>query len=106
MIKVKLFNSISEGRNLIAKGEIKQVVAEGKSLCVANYEGQFYAFASLCPHMGQRLHQGHLNTFGEVICPLHTYRFHLKTGVEAERRCGEMKVYEIIEDPDGLHLII
>jgi nitrite reductase/ring-hydroxylating ferredoxin subunit len=105
-MKVKLFASIEEAESLIPSGQLKLLAVENEKICISRIEKKFYAFDNLCPHMGAQLHQGNLNPFNEVVCPLHTYRFHLDTGEESTNRCPPLKKFEIVEENGCLSLIL
>jgi len=64
----------------IAAGTVQVFEVDGRSLCVANLDGeQFYAIDNLCTHDGGPLGEGRLAN-GTVECPRHGARFDLKTG--------------------------
>jgi nitrite reductase (NADH) small subunit len=49
------------------------------TLVVCKLEGAWYAFEGKCPHRGAPLAEGTIS--GElIICPLHHFKFNLKTG--------------------------
>ena len=68
-------NELSWGPNQIAV-----VSVSGKKICVARVQDQLYAFAYKCPHASGLMSQGFLDVLGNVVCPLHRYKFDLKTG--------------------------
>ena len=63
----------------IPPGEVRVFEAAGRSLCVANVGGEFYAIDNLCTHDGGPLGEGSLWD-AQVECPRHGARFDLKTG--------------------------
>ena len=64
----------------IPAGTVQVFEVDGRSLCVANLDGQhFYAIDNLCTHDGGPLGEGRLAN-GTVECPRHGARFDLKTG--------------------------
>lgn len=63
----------------IPEGEVRVFNVEGRSLCIANTGGHFYAIDNVCTHDGGPLGEGSL--WGEdVECPRHGARFDVKTG--------------------------
>ena len=66
---------LSFGQNNIAVAELK-----GKKFCVAKFAGSYFAFAYKCPHAGAFLEGGYLDALGNVVCPLHRYKYDVKTG--------------------------
>ncbi|SNS45834.1 3-phenylpropionate/trans-cinnamate dioxygenase ferredoxin subunit [Ekhidna lutea] len=105
-MKVKLFESQAKAKEVLNDNEPRLVRAEGKEICIVRKGERIFAFQDACAHMGENLHKGKTNYLNEIVCPLHTYRFNMKTGEEAEQRCKSLKVYDIITDSEGIHLEI
>ena len=58
----------------VAPGEMKQVAVGGTDVVVANVDGKFCAFGSLCPHEDAPLCEGELD--GDVVtCPWHGWQY-------------------------------
>uniref|UniRef100_UPI00404823BD Rieske (2Fe-2S) protein n=1 Tax=Roseivirga sp. TaxID=1964215 RepID=UPI00404823BD len=91
--KDDLLESLDEnGRLIIRIGEQK--------ICLMRHEEQFHIFDHLCPHNKHSLFDGLINFQSEVVCPLHSYRFSHKDGVECEQRTAALKIHELrFEDP-------
>ncbi len=53
---------------------------EGKRICLAKTEEGYFALDDHCPHAGARLGMGGWCENGNVVCPVHRYRYNLKTG--------------------------
>lgn len=98
MKEVVVFDTMVAAKKSIPEGEIRLLRIGSQKLCLVNSRGTFFATDYACPHLGHALSQGTLNPFQEIVCPLHTYRFHLKTGEEAERRCGDLKTYQVLQE--------
>lgn len=61
-------------------GQVMEADAAGRAVCLANVEGELRAVDNVCPHRFGPLGQGWLE--GEsVVCPWHSWTFHMKTGV-------------------------
>ena len=75
-VKVADFiEAISFNANNIAEAE-----ADGKKICVARYNDELFAFAAKCPHASGLFVNGFIDAMGNVVCPLHRYKFCLKNG--------------------------
>ncbi|ATL46451.1 (2Fe-2S)-binding protein [Chitinophaga caeni] len=74
--------------------EITVVEVQGKKLCVTRYEGQLYAFAYKCPHASGIMAEGYIQE-GQVVCPLHRYRFNIKNGYNTSGEGFYLKTYPI-----------
>ena len=59
---------------------IAVVEVQNKKICIARYSKTLFAFPFTCPHAGGILANGHIDALGRVVCPLHRYRFDLKSG--------------------------
>ena len=73
---------IAESTEEIHFGEndLAEVAADEKRICVGKHRGELFAFAAKCPHAGGVLAEGFIDALGNVVCPLHRYRFCLKNG--------------------------
>ena len=63
----------------IKEGAAKLVRVNNEEIAVFKHQGQLCAIQNTCPHQGGQLSMGSIEA-GEVVCPLHGWRFHLKTG--------------------------
>lgn len=76
-------------------GERQFVDVDGRSICVFNIHGEFYALKNVCPHQFAPLCEGKVTGYceesevgeyrwtrdGEIIrCPWHGWEFDIKTG--------------------------
>ncbi|CAN5872715.1 nitrite reductase small subunit NirD [soil metagenome] len=63
----------------VRQGRGLTVEVQGRRIAILNDAGQFHALTDRCPHAGGSLGQGWVED-GEAVCPLHRWRFRLKTG--------------------------
>ena len=101
---IKLFSSEDEASKAVAKGSLKRIIINDLKICFAHTEGGFKAFDNSCPHQHEPLHKGSLTSFGEVVCPLHHYRFNLANGQEANNRCKGVNIYPIEVTESGVYI--
>lgn len=80
--------------DLPAEGQVKEIAAGGRMLCVANVGGEISALGNTCPHREGPLGQGWLED-GHVICPWHAWAFDVKTGVSAHSPQARVEVYPL-----------
>jgi nitrite reductase (NADH) small subunit len=78
--------------------EGRSVTVAGRRVAVFRTPGGFRAVDGTCPHKGGPLADG-LVADSCVTCPLHGWRFDLRTGVEAGGRAG-LRTYPV-EERDG-----
>ncbi len=98
----KLFNSKADLESALKDRSIRRLRIGNKVLCLIKNQDSFHLVDGLCPHQKQRLDKGNLNAFGEIICPLHFYRFNLKTGREVNRLCSDLAVYPLEINQTGV----
>jgi 3-phenylpropionate/trans-cinnamate dioxygenase ferredoxin subunit len=104
----KIADSISE-INFNANG-LAEMDINGKKICIAKHNNHVFACTQKCPHAGGLFVDGHLDALGNLVCPLHKYKFslengrnisgegyYLKTFKTAERETG---VFVCMENPD------
>lgn len=99
----RLYPSIEAARE--ALGDFPEQVQAGTTvISVYMHRDRLFAIADRCPHAGASLSEGHVNEFGEVVCPLHHYCYDLKTGEEASSRTDAVRTYPIEIRSDGVYI--
>ncbi|MBL0066937.1 MAG: Rieske 2Fe-2S domain-containing protein [Chitinophagaceae bacterium] len=68
-------NELDFAANNIAVIELK-----GKKICVGKHQEAAFAFAYKCPHAGGILADGYIDALGNVVCPLHRYKYNMENG--------------------------
>jgi nitrite reductase/ring-hydroxylating ferredoxin subunit len=63
----------------VPPGTIREFQVEGKSVALANVEGQFHAINNICIHRGGPLADGPLEE-AVVTCPWHGWQYDVRTG--------------------------
>jgi nitrite reductase (NADH) small subunit len=82
--------------------EGRSVVVDGRRIAIFRTPSGFHAVDGDCPHRGGPLADG-LVADACVTCPLHGWRFDLRTGAEAAGRAG-LRAYEVEERDGELYL--
>jgi 3-phenylpropionate/trans-cinnamate dioxygenase ferredoxin subunit len=59
---------------------VRTIEVNEKRICLARLPEGFFAIDDRCPHAGARLGMGKCDHQGNVICPVHRYRYDVKTG--------------------------
>jgi nitrite reductase/ring-hydroxylating ferredoxin subunit len=77
---------------------------DGKDICVVKTEDGIFAISNKCPHAGAQLHFGHCNKKGIVGCPLHGYKFDIKTGRSADGNNYKIASYLFKTEEDKLYI--
>jgi nitrite reductase/ring-hydroxylating ferredoxin subunit len=83
---------------------LAEVKAGDKTICVAKHEGALFAFAQKCPHAGGFFCEGWLDALGNVVCPLHRYKFSLKNGRNVSGEGYYLKHWPVEAREDGVYV--
>ena len=62
------------------EGEVREMMCEGRTLCVSRFHGALHAMDGVCPHRGGPLGLGTIE-HGKIVCPWHGWEFDPATGV-------------------------
>lgn len=95
-------SSQEEVLQAIPERKIKKLTAGERKLAVLRIGELIQVFDAHCPHRGADLSQANINGAGEIICPLHQYRFDLKTGDVRSGYCSALPVYRSELTQSGL----
>lgn len=80
--------------NDLPPGEGRVVDLNGTEVALFNLGGTFYAIDNTCVHQGGPLGEGMLE--GEhVICPWHSWRYNVKTGVSPSNPSIKVRTYSV-----------
>jgi nitrite reductase (NADH) small subunit len=93
-VEISVLNTVNLGSiELIPPGEGREYEAGGRSIAVFRARGgRIYAVQANCPHREGPLTDGIIGE-GKVICPLHSYKFDLATGLPIGNDCAALKIY-------------
>jgi ferredoxin-nitrite reductase len=80
----------------IAEGHARLVRAKGEEMAVFKTNGQLYGIQNICPHAGGQLCDGWIEG-GEVVCPLHRYKFDLKTGACSTDPRLKARIFKLVQ---------
>jgi nitrite reductase/ring-hydroxylating ferredoxin subunit len=100
----KIADNISE-INFNARG-LAEVEINGKIICLAKHNNHLFACAQKCPHAGALLADGHIDAFGDLVCPLHKYKFSLKNGRNVSGEGYYLKIFKVEESDSGVFVSV
>ena len=84
----------------LQEGTSKALTMNGTEVAVFRCGNQLYALQNRCPHAGGSLADGTVEG-DEVICPLHGYRFNIRTGACATDPALRAKSVALVPHADG-----
>lgn len=80
------------------------VEAGDKKVTLARHKDQLFAFAQKCPHASGILADGFIDAMGQVVCPMHRYRFNIQNGRNTSGEGYYLKTYAVECRPDGIYI--
>ena len=81
---------------------LAEVRADEKRLCLGKYKDEFFAFAAKCPHASGAFADGFIDALGNVVCPLHRYKFCMKNGRNVSGEGYYLKHWPVEVRPNGV----
>jgi 3-phenylpropionate/trans-cinnamate dioxygenase ferredoxin subunit len=79
---------------------------EGKKYCLLRLEDNYYVTDEKCPHAGGHLSHGQCDEKGNIICPVHRFRFNPATGKNVSGEGLYLEHYQTEVRFDGLYVAI
>jgi 3-phenylpropionate/trans-cinnamate dioxygenase ferredoxin subunit len=83
---------------------ITVINCNNKQVCVAQYNNQLFAFAYLCPHASGIMANGYIDPLGNVVCPIHRYKFSMSNGRNVSGEGYHLKTYPIEIRGEGVFM--
>lgn len=77
---------------------------DGKKICIGRFNDKIFAFAYKCPHAGGLLAQGYIDALGNIVCPLHRYKYDMKNGRNVSGEGYYLKNWPVEIREDGVHV--
>ena len=90
-------NELSFAENNMAVADMN-----GKKICIAKFKEGFFAFAYKCPHAGGILADGHIDVLGNIVCPLHRYKYDMTNGRNVSGEGYYLKHWPVELRDDGV----
>ena len=80
-------------------------VAE-KIITLALHDNQVFACTHKCPHAGGILADGFVDGIGNIVCPVHKYKFSLFNGRNISGEGYFLKCFNVEQREDGLYVCL
>ena len=81
-----------------------EIAVAGKTICVALHKDQLLACTQKCPHAGGILANGFIDAQGNMVCPLHRYKFNLQNGRNTSGEGYFLKTFPVEIRKDGVFI--
>ena len=98
----KIAESIAE-INFAENGMTTLTIA-GKTITVALHNNRIFACTQKCPHAGGILAEGYIDALGNIVCPLHCYKFNFQSGRNISGEGYFLKTFCVEERTDGVFI--
>lgn len=59
---------------------IAEINAGERQICIGRFSGKLFAFSNKCPHASGLFVNGYIDAIGNVVCPIHRYKFCMRNG--------------------------
>ena len=89
----------------LEENTVTSVTAGVKALCLAKYEGKYYALDNHCPHQGGPLGEGLIEN-GYVRCPWHGYEYAPQDGSPPGGYDDRVETYPLEAREDGIYVAV
>ena len=98
------FHKIALSPDELAFGvnNLLQLEISGKTICIAQVNGLLKACSAKCPHASGALAEGYLDPLGNIVCPVHRYKFSLENGRNISGEGYHLKTFPIEIREDGV----
>src|ERR1700749_458106 len=87
-------------------GNVAEITVDGKQLCVARVQDQWFGFSHTCPHAAAPLSDGYVDRSRNIICPVHHLKFSLRPGRDTLGEGYKSRVYPVELRSDGLFIAL
>lgn len=81
-----------------------EIEVKGKKICIAKINESLFACSQKCPHAGGYITDGFIDAGGNVVCPLHRYKFSLQSGRNTSGEGYYLKTYPLEKRTDGIYV--
>jgi nitrite reductase/ring-hydroxylating ferredoxin subunit len=100
--KIKIAESIEALQ--LGENNLVEILVDGKKICVGLHNDTLKACAAKCPHAGAIMANGYIDAMGNIVCPLHRYKFNMQNGRNVTGEGYYLKTYTIAEEEDGIYM--
>ena len=83
---------------------LKEIEIAGKKICISLHKDQLHACAHKCPHAGGILANGYIDAVGNIVCPIHRYKFNMQNGRNTSGEGYYLKNFPIEFREDGIYI--
>jgi 3-phenylpropionate/trans-cinnamate dioxygenase ferredoxin subunit len=89
---------------IFSENNIAVVHCGDRQVCVARHHDALYAFSYKCPHASGIMANGYIDALGNVVCPLHRYKFSMANGRNVSGEGYYLKTFPVEMRADGVYV--
>ena len=94
----------SENELDFAANHIAVIEVADKKLCIGRHHDHLYAFAYTCPHASGIMADGYIDALGNIVCPMHRYKFNLQNGRNTSGEGYYLRHWPVEKREDGIYV--
>ena len=83
-------------------GGFTEVEVNNRKLCISRFKENLFACSATCPHAGGRLAEGYIDVLGNIVCPVHRYKFSLAHGRNTSGEGYHLRTFPVEIRDDGI----
>ena len=100
----KIADTINELQ--LQENNLSEIEVGGKKICIGKNGSVFFACINKCPHAGGILADGYIDATGNLVCPLHRYKFNPTSGRNISGEGYFLKTFFVEERTDGIFVCL
>jgi nitrite reductase/ring-hydroxylating ferredoxin subunit len=94
----------SENELLFSENNLLIIEVNNKKITLAKHDDQLFACAHKCPHASGILADGCVDMAGNIVCPVHRYKFNLLNGRNISGEGYYLKTYPLKKSEEGIFI--
>ena len=83
---------------------IAEVLAGERTICIVKFQQELFAFSNKCPHASGLFIDGYVDAMGNVVCPIHRYKFCMRNGRNITGEGYFLKHWKVEVRDDGIYV--
>jgi nitrite reductase/ring-hydroxylating ferredoxin subunit len=105
-VKKYIWHKIADSINELHFNEnnLLEKEVDGKIVCIARSKDLLFGCAQKCPHAGGFMEEGFIDAGGNIVCPLHGYKFNLQNGRNVSGEGYYLKVHPVEVRQNGIFI--
>jgi nitrite reductase/ring-hydroxylating ferredoxin subunit len=84
--------------------QLCEITVNNKTVCLALHNQAVQACAHKCPHAGGAMADGFVDALGNIVCPLHRYKFSLQNGRNTSGEGYYLKTHPVEVRENGVFI--